>query len=107
MACGNATDGKELFFNASTNVQLTGNTVHIAWVKTNGTHARSVPGLHYFDSVGCLMTVGRHQINNFTVVGKVYIFTTPDREGFHGWNPETNKYFQLAPAIEFEVIACV
>ena len=105
MACGNATHGAELFLN--TTVELYANTLLKAWVKTNGTHARSVPSLLYHDGGIYYMAIGRYQINNYTVVGKVYINTTPDREGFHGWNPELNKYFQLAPSEEFEVLACV
>lgn len=105
MACGNATSGAEIFLN--TTIELLANTLRKVWVKTNGTHARSVPLILAYASAGFTMAFGRYNINNYTVVGKVFIKTTPDREGFHGWNPELNKYFQLAPEVEFEVIACV
>lgn len=102
LLCNNGTFQSEVLFN--TTVLPFHNSLRAIWMKVNQTTLNAFPNVFYFDAFTKLNAFGRLQKENYTIFGKVFYRTYTPKDGFHGWNPVTNQYFQLAPADEFEVL---
>lgn len=102
LACGNETFGTEIYYNSS--VWYHENSLNTVWKTTNQSNLNVLPNVCYFDAYYKYNAIGRLQMSNYTILGKVFYRSYTSRDGFHGWNPVTKSYFQLGPSDEFEVL---